>query len=55
MRVKRLLYLPLLAMLIAACSPEIGSEAWCEDLKAKPRGEWTIKEVGDYTKHCVFN
>jgi hypothetical protein len=21
-------------------SPEVGSEEWCDDLKAKPRGDW---------------
>jgi hypothetical protein len=52
--VKKLLILPLLAILIAACSPEVGSEAWCEDMKQKPRGEWTVNEAGDFTRHCIF-
>ncbi|MGD2170504.1 MAG: DUF3012 domain-containing protein [Gammaproteobacteria bacterium] len=51
---KRILFL-LLLLPLAACSPEVGSDAWCKDLKEKPRGEWTIKEVGEYTKYCVFN
>ncbi len=37
-----------------SCSPELGSEKWCIQLKEKPRGEWTVNEVGDYTKHCLF-
>ena len=48
----------LLAMLViavcAGCAPEVGSDAWCEDLKAKPKGDWTANEAGDYTKHCIF-
>ena len=39
---------------IGGCSPEVGSEAWCEDLKEKPKGEWTANEAGDFAKHCVF-
>lgn len=40
--------------LLAACSPEVGSGEWCEDLKNKPKGEWTANQVADYSKHCVF-
>jgi len=44
----------LLALFTGACTPEIGSEAWCQGLKEKPKGEWTIQEVGDYTRHCLL-
>lgn len=40
--------------LLAACAPEVGSDAWCKDLESKPKGEWTANEAGDYTKHCLF-
>jgi len=43
-----------LLSLLAACSPEVGSKAWCEDLKEKPKNEWTSQEMGDYAKHCLF-
>ncbi|MAZ86308.1 MAG: hypothetical protein CL693_01570 [Cellvibrionaceae bacterium] len=43
-----------LAAALSACSPEVGSEAWCEQLKEKPKGDWTANEVKDFTKHCVF-
>jgi len=39
---------------LSACAPEIGSEAWCEELKEKPKGDWTMTEAKDYTKHCIF-
>ncbi len=39
---------------ITACSAEIGSEKWCLELKEKPKGEWTINELGDYSRHCLF-
>ena len=40
--------------IFTACSPEVGSKEWCEDLKAKPKGEWTANEAGNFAKHCVF-
>ena len=39
---------------IGGCAPEVGSEAWCEELKEKSKGEWTANETGDFAKHCVF-
>jgi hypothetical protein len=36
------------------CTPEVGSEAWCEKMDETPKGEWTLEEVGDYAKHCVI-
>ncbi|MEH6625965.1 MAG: DUF3012 domain-containing protein [Motiliproteus sp.] len=42
------------AVLVSGCAPEVGSEDWCKDLKAKPKGEWSGNEVADFAKHCVF-
>lgn len=42
------------AILISACTPKVGSEAWCESMKNTPKGEWSVNEAGDYAKHCVF-
>ncbi|MAN79185.1 MAG: hypothetical protein CMM77_09170 [Rhodospirillaceae bacterium] len=39
---------------LAACSPEEGSKEWCDDLKAKPKGDWTANEAGKFAKHCVL-
>ena len=39
---------------LAACSPEIGSEAWCSDMKGKPKADWTANEASDYASNCVF-
>lgn len=44
-----------LVLLLGACSEKIGSDEWCEGMKEKPKGEWTINEAKDYTKYCVFN
>lgn len=40
--------------LLAGCAPEVGSKAWCENMEAKPKGDWTVNEAADYTKHCLF-
>lgn len=40
--------------LMTACSPEVGSKAWCEQLQAKPKGDWTANEAADYAKNCLF-
>ncbi|MCL1066750.1 DUF3012 domain-containing protein [Shewanella olleyana] len=39
---------------LTACAPEVGSEAWCKQMKEKPSGDWTANEAADYAKHCVF-
>lgn len=43
-----------LLFLLAACSPEVGSKEWCEDMKAKAKGDWTANEATDFAKNCVF-
>jgi hypothetical protein len=37
-----------------ACSPEVGSKEWCEDMKQKPKGDWSANEAADFAKHCVL-
>ncbi len=39
---------------LAACSPEVGSEAWCEDMKEKPKGDWSANEAADFARHCIL-
>jgi hypothetical protein len=51
---KILLLLALLSQLIA-CSAEVGSAEWCDNLKQKPKGDWTANEARDFAKHCLFN
>jgi len=43
-----------LIVLVAGCSPKVGSEAWCEAMDDKPKGDWTANEAADYTRHCIF-
>jgi hypothetical protein len=42
------------AVATVACSPEVGSEEWCSDLKKKAKGDWSANEAGDFAKHCVL-
>lgn len=44
----------LLFLALTACAPEVGSEQWCANLKAKPKGDWTANEARDFLKHCVI-
>jgi len=39
---------------VAGCSPEVGSEAWCTEMKQKPKQEWSAQEAADYTRYCVL-
>ncbi|MCH8041535.1 MAG: DUF3012 domain-containing protein [Nitrospinae bacterium] len=35
--------------LMVACSPEVGSEAWCENMKEKPKSGWVSDpKIGSY-------
>jgi hypothetical protein len=42
------------ATLLAGCSPEVGSDAWCKAMNDKPKGDWTANDASSYTKHCVL-
>ena len=41
-------------VVVAGCSPEVGSDEWCEDMNDKPKKEWSTREAADYAKHCIF-
>ena len=51
---KKILITIIMSIQLTACAPEIGSKKWCENLKEKPKGDWTITETKDYAKHCLF-
>ena len=39
---------------LSACAPEVGSDAWCEDMADKPRGDWSTNEVREFAKSCIL-
>jgi len=43
-----------LIVMLVGCSSEVGSDAWCQDMKEKPKGDWTASETADYAKHCLI-
>ena len=53
-RITLLIVAAAFAAMASACSPEVGSKEWCEEHKAKPKGDWSANEAMDFTKHCIF-
>jgi hypothetical protein len=51
---KKFISVFIIGVLLTGCAPKIGSEEWCNDLKEKPKGDWTATEAKDFTKHCIF-
>lgn len=41
-------------LLLGACAPEVGSEAWCEKMDATPKGEWSANDAAEYARSCVL-
>ncbi len=39
---------------LGGCAPKIGSAKWCANLKAKPKGDWTLDEAENYAKDCIM-
>ncbi len=51
------LVFPLMLVLVsvlAACAPEVGSDAWCEDMVETPKGDWSANDATEFAKSCVF-
>jgi hypothetical protein len=51
---KKLVFAAIIFILFTGCSPKIGSDAWCTNMKDKPSGDWTLTETKEYAKSCVF-
>ncbi|OUR78854.1 hypothetical protein A9Q83_06545 [Alphaproteobacteria bacterium 46_93_T64] len=43
-----------LSLFLGACSPEVGSKEWCEDMKGKNKADWSANEATDFAKHCLL-
>ena len=42
------------AATLMSCSPDVGSKEWCEDMKQKDKGQWTVNEAKAFANNCVF-
>ena len=53
---KTLVFLLMLVLVsvLAACAPEVGSDAWCEDMVETPKGDWSTNDATEFAKSCVF-
>jgi len=43
----------LVGFFLGACSPEVGSAAWCEQMDEKSKGDWTVNEADAYVRNCI--
>jgi hypothetical protein len=41
-------------LVLSACSPEVGTDSWCSNMKEKPKGEWTANDTTSFAKSCLF-
>jgi len=39
---------------LCACAPEVGSPKWCENMREKPKGDWTTNEALEFARSCVL-
>ena len=49
-----LLLLPIFMVNLTACSPEVGSDEWCAEMKKTPTGDWSTNQATDYAKNCLL-
>ena len=53
-QIQYILTVCVLCVAMAGCTPPVGSEAWCKQMKEKDAGDWSANEAAEYTKHCMF-
>ena len=53
-KIKKMLILAISLVVMCACSPEVGSQRWCKQMKEKPKGEWTANETVEYGRSCII-
>lgn len=47
--------LALIAMIaMTGCAPEVGSDAWCDSIKEKPKADLSANEAADFAQHCIL-
>ena len=51
---KNLFLIAIASLFLVACTPEVGTEKWCEMMDDKPSGDWPVNEAKAYAKHCVM-
>lgn len=52
--VSSIISLGVLALVLTACDPEVGTKEWCSDMDEKSKADWSANEATDYAKNCVL-
>ena len=42
------------AIMLSGCPAKVGSERWCQNMREKPKSDWTAGEAVDFAKHCII-
>ena len=41
-------------LLLVACSPQVGTEKWCNKMDDTPKGDWSANDAKAYAEHCLL-
>jgi hypothetical protein len=41
-------------LLLSACEPEVGSDAWCKKMADTPKGDWSMNDASEFAANCVL-
>lgn len=50
----KLFFSAICVLLLSACEPEVGSDAWCKKMADKPKGDWSMNEASEFAANCVL-
>ena len=42
------------ALMLSGCPAKVGSERWCQNMRDKPKTDWSTNEAVDFAKHCII-
>ena len=40
--------------MLAVCAPEVGIDGWYENMKEKPKADWSADEAANFVTHCIL-
>lgn len=50
----KLFFIAICALLLSACEPEVGSDAWCKKMADTPKGDWSMNDASEFAANCVL-
>jgi cell division septation protein DedD len=42
------------AVMMSGCLATVGSERWCQNMRDKPKADWSAGDAVDFAKHCII-